>query len=309
LIKKGITLADTDVNGVSTNSILWGTASNALRLGGFLASDFIRSDNLNFADPLTINNVLELSADQVDGIIQNIVDQTLKFIVRDTNADETILTINLTGLIPGINSTGPTIGFDIGTSNFKWREVHATSFKGTADRADELRVGSIYKTANPNFSSSNTGEVVARTTEPLSPTNTVPPNSIRAVQFVGVATQAQYADLAEKYTTEQEWPVGTAMAVCDHEDHETGPANSSSVAIGVISANPAYLMNSESEGQAIALKGRVPVRVTGPVCKGQAVYAWDAGVCSTVATNALIGVALESNSSEDEKLVECVLKV
>jgi len=98
------------------------------------------------------------------------------------------------------------------------------------------------------------------------------------------------------------------MAVCDHADHETGPANAGSIAIGVISENPAYLMNSEAEGQAIALKGRVPVRVVGSIRKGEAVYAWENGVCSTIATSALVGVALESNDADGEKLVECVLK-
>jgi hypothetical protein len=33
------------------------------------------------------------------------------------------------------------------------------------------------------------------------------------------------------------------------------------------------------------------------------------GVCTTLAATALVGVALESNDAEDEKLVECVLKV
>ena len=68
-------------------------------------------------------------------------------------------------------------------------------------------------------------------------------------------------------------------------------------------------MNSEAEGQAVGLKGRVPVRVNGPVSKGQAVYAWENGVCSTITTNALVGVALETSTEEGEKLVECVLKV
>jgi hypothetical protein len=68
-------------------------------------------------------------------------------------------------------------------------------------------------------------------------------------------------------------------------------------------------MNSDCEGQAIGLKGRVPVRVKGAVSKGQAVYAWQDGVCSTVATTALVGIALDSNDSEEEKLIECVLKV
>jgi hypothetical protein len=39
------------------------------------------------------------------------------------------------------------------------------------------------------------------------------------------------------------------------------------------------------------------------------IYAWADGVCTTVATTAMVGIALESNNAEEEKLVECVLKV
>jgi hypothetical protein len=82
------------------------------------------------------------------------------------------------------------------------------------------------------------------------------------------------------------------------------------IAIGVVSTDPAIMMNSEAEGQYIGLKGRVPVRITGPVKKGQAVYVHDNG-CANTAINggSLVGVALETNSDEAEKLVECVLKV
>jgi hypothetical protein len=45
------------------------------------------------------------------------------------------------------------------------------------------------------------------------------------------------------------------------------------------------------------------------VKKGQPVYAWEDGVCSTVATTSIVGVALVTNDAEEEKLVECVLKV
>ena len=69
------------------------------------------------------------------------------------------------------------------------------------------------------------------------------------------------------------------------------------------------MMNSAAEGQYIGLKGRLPVRVKGPVNKGQAIYAWEDGVCSTIATTALIGIALESSDDESEKLIETVLKV
>lgn len=97
--------------------------------------------------------------------------------------------------------------------------------------------------------------------------------------------------------------------MCKCEDHEVEPATSSNHCIGVVSTNPAIMMNSEAEGQYIALKGRVPVRVKGAVVKGQAIYAMADGVATTLATTALVGVALESNSDEGEKLVECVLKV
>ena len=68
-------------------------------------------------------------------------------------------------------------------------------------------------------------------------------------------------------------------------------------------------MNSEAAGQAVGLKGRVPVRVKGPVSKGQAVYAWQDGIATTIASTGLVGIALESSSDDEEKLIECVLKV
>ena len=127
--------------------------------------------------------------------------------------------------------------------------------------------------------------------------------------ITGTATQARYADLAEKYTTETELPAGTAVAVSIKDEYEVMPARASNLCIGVVSTDPALMMNCEAEGQYIGLKGRLPVRVNGPVKKGQAVYAWNEGVCRTIETTALVGVALETNLDENEKLVECVLKV
>jgi hypothetical protein len=128
--------------------------------------------------------------------------------------------------------------------------------------------------------------------------------------ITATSTSAQYADLAEKYTTDQEYPIGTVMKVSTHNNYETDAAMLNSIAIGVISFEPAYLMNSDSEGQAIGLKGRVPVRVVGAVKKGDAVYCSDNGTASAEFTGCcLVGIALESNTNIAEKLVECVLKI
>lgn len=134
------------------------------------------------------------------------------------------------------------------------------------------------------------------------------------------ATQAQYADLAEKYTVEFDHPTGTVMSVSYEvslidDGFETEPANSGDIPIGVVSDKPAFLMNETIDGQALALKGRVPVRVRGKVKKGEAVYADANGIASThgvsvTGTNHhIVGVSLETNDTQAEKLVECVLKL
>ena len=124
------------------------------------------------------------------------------------------------------------------------------------------------------------------------------------------ASQAQYADLAEKYTTDQEYEVGTVMMVNTSDVSEVTAANTGNIAVGVISGAPAYLMNADSEGQAVALKGRVPVKVAGEVSKGQAVYVDDNGVATASNTGSdMVGIALESNGDSGVKLVECILKV
>ena len=92
-------------------------------------------------------------------------------------------------------------------------------------------------------------------------------------------------------------------------ESETRAASHEDICIGVISESPAYLMNGDSEGQAIGLTGRLPVRVTGPVNKGQPVYVYNDGVCSTNVTSGMVGISLETNKEESEKLVECILKV
>ena len=130
-----------------------------------------------------------------------------------------------------------------------------------------------------------------------------------ATTFNGVATSSLYADLAEKYTTREELIPGTAVAVSNSEEYEVREASMSDYCIGVISTEPALMMNSEAEGQYVGLKGRVPVRVKGPVNKGQAVHALEDGVSTTLKTTALVGIALETNLAQEEKLVECVLKV
>ncbi len=81
-------------------------------------------------------------------------------------------------------------------------------------------------------------------------------------------------------------------------------------AIGVVSAHPAYMMNSELEGGTyIALKGRVPVKVTGAIRKGQRLVAYNNGtaVAAVPHANDVFGIALESSDDTGAKLIEAVI--
>jgi hypothetical protein len=132
-------------------------------------------------------------------------------------------------------------------------------------------------------------------------------NTLTATNVAGTSTSAKYADLAEKYYPDSNYPIGTVL--CVGGSMEVTFCNSDDIPAGVVSAEPAFLMNSEINGVNVALVGRVPVRVLGPVQKGQLVRADNNGVASVTAPGERVGIALEPNADTSEKLVECMLKV
>lgn len=311
VIKQGITLVNTTAStgGVTaTNHIFWGTAQNANKLGGVDASNFIQAGSASFAtlaefsdNGLAVGDSNDFKVtiqNDNEAVLANEVGTKIIFKAKSTLGVLTNpLIVKSNSIEPGLQSDNTTTQtVTLGAVDRVFSNVYATNFTGLSEKASTLvvsgnnRSGDVAATANTVAVRDASGD-------------------LRANLFRGTALTAKYADLAEKYTTGSELPVGTAVAVCSHEDHEVEPASASQMCIGVVSTAPAIKMNSDADGQYIGLKGRVPVRVKGPVKKGQPVYAMADGVSTTIATSALVGVALESNEAEEEKLVECVLKV
>jgi hypothetical protein len=88
--------------------------------------------------------------------------------------------------------------------------------------------------------------------------------------ITGTATQAQYADLAERYTADATYGEGHVMVIGGSaEITESNQENDTKVA-GVISEQWAFLMNQHEDGPAVALKGKVQCKVVGSVSKGDA---------------------------------------
>jgi len=134
-------------------------------------------------------------------------------------------------------------------------------------------------------------------------------NNIYAVNFLGTSTTAKYADLAEKYLPDADYEVGTVMMVGGSAEI-TQHSGAKVRAIGVISAYPAYKMNSDLDGGVyVALKGRVPVKVIGPVTKGQALIGTAHGlaVAQTDDSQWMFAIALEDFNTSSVGLVEAVI--
>ena len=99
-----------------------------------------------------------------------------------------------------------------------------------------------------------------------------------AREFKGTATTAKYADLAEKYLADAEYVEGTVMVVGGEAEVTASSPETAHSVIGVVSAKPAFKMNSGLEnGTYVALKGRVPVNISGTVNKGDRLVASNEG--------------------------------
>jgi hypothetical protein len=129
----------------------------------------------------------------------------------------------------------------------------------------------------------------------------------------GVSTQARYADLAEKYAADADYEPGTVLVFGGSaEVTVTNQTHDTSVA-GVVSSNPAYLMNSAAAGVAVALTGRVPCQVQGPVNKGTVlVTSTTPGVAEAVdyslyRPGSILGKSLETIEDNSIQTIEIVV--
>ena len=254
------------------------------------------SSNFNaivrFADAgLTVgdSNDLKISiANGNEGSIANEVGTKIDLKVNVNNVVTSIAEVVTTGINPGSGNR------TLGTVTDKWYEVHATALKGNSDTATAILQGG---TSYPGSTTAQVNTVALRDAT----------NTIAATTFSGRATEANYADLAEIYKTDKEYPVGTVVSIGG--DAEARAVETGEPILGVISENPGFLMNKDAEGQAVAFVGRVPVLVKGAITKGERVYANCGGFGTTDANGEQIGFALESNSDESTKLVEVVLRL
>lgn len=131
-------------------------------------------------------------------------------------------------------------------------------------------------------------------------------------QVFAQATTALYADLAEIYSADAEYAPGTVVSFGGNQEVTKSITPEDARVAGVISEKPSYLMNSGLDAEhraAVALTGRVPTLVIGPVRKGDMMVSAGNGwaqACVTPAMGTVIGKALV-NFDGDSGIIEIVV--
>lgn len=314
-IRKGLNLPYTDSNGKSSTShVYWGTAALSKGLvrsdGSVVNADSIISEsNVSFAEStqsvlfsdigFKVGSGQDLHVYIENGtnpVIQNLLGDNLTF---KLNEGSSTASFQLKGkaLLPGSN-----LAYNLGSGDLRFNNVYASAFNGRASYASAL-----YLAGAPDAQSNL---VAAATTDTAWTVAVRDANrAITATLFNGDALRARYADLAEKYLSDKDYDIGTVIVVGGEK--EVTASKTGDRAIGVVSENPAFLMNKDLDnGLAVALKGRVQVKIIGPIKKGERLVAGDDG-CATSATvhqySDVFAVSLEDNSEPGIKLVEAVI--
>jgi hypothetical protein len=127
------------------------------------------------------------------------------------------------------------------------------------------------------------------------------------------ATTAQYADLAEIYVADNVYTPGTVVEFGGNNEITITNTTHSTQVAGIISTQPAYLMNSTQAGEhtlEVALVGRVPCSVVGTIRKGDRLVSSNIpGVAQALNINlyqpgCIIGKALEEYNSSEPGVIE-----
>jgi hypothetical protein len=163
-------------------------------------------------------------------------------------------------------------------------------------------VGTIYTNSIINTGANGTGNIGS--------------SSLYFNTVFAKATSAQYADLAEMYHGDESYMPGTVVEFGGPREITITTELSSTRIAGVVSTNPSYLMNSgltALNAVPVALTGRVPCQVVGPVRKGdRLVSSMLPGVAQvldeeTYRPGCMIGKSLEDWPDATVKLIEVVV--
>lgn len=274
-IAPGFNLAST---GTIAGIQFTGTASNANAVGGLLSTQFMRSDsNTSTTGTLGVVNNSGLTVGAANDLQMSIVAQNAYIQNTDLNGN-LYVQINKGGTqTPALTIAGATSNVTLNAA------LLPTTTNTQAIGSPSLVFSNVYATT-----------------------------------FTGTANQALYADISERHHADAIYEPGTVVSLGGNKEITMTENELCETVFGVISTNPAVMMNcgagSDDTHPYVALGGRVPVKATGIIKKGDRLVSAGngfarAGTRNEITSFNVIGRALEDKLTNGEGVVEATVKI
>jgi hypothetical protein len=260
--------------------------------GGITASTTGAFKDGTYSGNVTIDGNLTVSGD------------TTTIDVENMTVEDSVILMNKNTQAASNTDSGIMVDRGTATNNAVWFWDHGTSKWIAATTTSSGTSTNITVTATADIQAAvvQTNNILPNTDA----TYDIGSSSLKYNMVYATSTSAQYADLAELYTSDQEYPAGTVVVHGGEKEVTQSTTKMDHKVAGVVSSNPAYLMNSEEKGMTVpvALRGKAPVSVIGPVAKGDLIVTSETpgvGEAHPGVTNCVfvIGKALEDDDTEN----------
>jgi len=301
-ISPGIQLSST-VSGAKMH----GTSTDSDALGGVAAANYLRS-NANDTTSGTlgvlndtglsigVDQDLTVSVSGSDVTVKNVTtDGDVIFNVNDGGSDTVAMTID--GATARVTVAGdPSANLGIATKQYVDNSISSGGATSPLLANGSVQIQGILR---PDGSG----------------TRDLGTSSAPFATIYGESTSAQYADVAEMFSPDTQYVPGTIVALGGVAEITAANEELAEDVFGVISTQPAYLMNSTLDnGQPVAVAGRVPVRVIGMVNKGDRLVSAGNGLARSATSSEItsfnvIGRSLDSKTTMEEGTVEAFVTI
>ena len=315
-----------------SNIAVMPTANGTLTLGGpsnYWGAAYVAS--LTASGNITGSYILG-NGSQLTGIDATSIQNGSSNVKTILNGNVTISSAGTANVVV-ITSTGANIAGTLnnGTGNANLgnlgvTSVVATNLTGTLQTAAQTNITSVGTLSSLSVTGTITGGSLSVSTGTITGGNIVNANA-NGVGNIGSsttyfntvfakATSAQYADLAENYVADKDYPIGTLLMIggpCEVRDTQL---YHDPKVVGTVSDKPAYIMNSGLAADhvvTVALLGRVPCRVVGTIGRGDLLVASKLHGVATVldpdcwTPGCVIGKALEEYNSDEPGVIEIMV--
>jgi hypothetical protein len=291
----------TSVGTLTSVSVSGNATVGNLNTAGAVVASTLTSNIATGTAPLTITSTTRVN--NLNVAYANVADNIN--VAAGTGNNFIIFASAATGNVAEVTSTGL-------IANLSNNSITATTFVGALSGAatSATTAGTVTTAAQGNITSLGTLSSLSVSGQITNANITTGANTTAGnltgnwTLSAGSRLQATYADLAEKYVADATYAPGTVLIFGGDKEVTIANAFDSTRVAGVVTTNPAYIMNSGCEGEHvvnIALQGRVPVKVQGPVYKGDLLVSSTNGhaTANNIArAGTIIGKSLENFTGE-----------